>query len=339
MVARESGSRNHSLHLLCCAAVAFLLFLSLTACGGGQALSLPTATGGSAGLGLLSSAQTIRGGRLATSLDATGSPEPGSLRGYVNFISPSQLAVRGPDLYISDVGTRKLYRFDSLNQVLSVVPGVNVTPQTRMQVGSDLSLYVLDAHRSVILHITRGGRLLRTLPGTDLAINLVDFYLDEPFGRIVASDQLNQRLLTLPMAGRHVNILPDAEVGAFSALGAVAGVGREMFVLDTACACIVRVTENGRVQERFGQGTLIQPRSMVADRYGRLFVADVFDRTLKVFYQGALIARFEPHQLNVVGISGMAMDGGLLYLSDGPGARVVVFRVQPPSRVANDPPQ
>ena len=310
-----------------------LLALALTACGGGQVLqAADPAQPVTAGKMLLTPQQNIHGGRLATGVDATGTPKPGSMRGFVNFISPAALAVRGPDLYIADMGARKLYRLDTMQQVLSVVPDVSVSPRMQLQVASDLSLYILDPDHAAIHHLTRGGRLLQTFTDAGIAMHLTHFVLDEGMGRIIASDQLSQRLLRLPLAGRIVSVLPDTEVGTFRAVGAVASIGEEMYALDAACVCIVQLDADGRVQQRFGYGALTQPRAMVADRHGRLFVADAFDRELKVFFRGELIARYAPHQLNVVNISAMAMGEGLLYLADSAGSRVVVFRVQPPAR-------
>lgn len=308
-----------------------LLTVALAACGGGQALQ-GRATDPSASVvrKLLTPLQTITGGRQAAAMDVTGTPKPGALRGFVNFITPSALAVRGPDLYVADMGARKLYRLDAMQQVLSVVPGVNAAPRMRLQVATDLSLYVLDPDHAAIQHFTRGGRLLQTFTDPALAMNLTNFVLDEGAGRIIASDQLNQRLLRLPLAGHIVSTLPHAEVGAYKALGALARSGEDLYVLDSACVCIVRVDAEGRVLERFGYGALTQPQAMVADRYGRVFISDIFDRSLKVFLRGELVARFEPHQLNIVNISAMALDENVLYIADGPGSRVVAFRVQLP---------
>lgn len=325
MVARASGSvlrRGCSL--------ALLLVASLTACGGGSAMHPQSAQPARASQ-LLVPVQTIMGGRQAMAMDATGTPKPGSLRGYLNFISPAAIAVRGPDLYVADVGARKLYRLDTVQQALSVVPEVAATPRMRLQVGADLSLYVLDPDHGTILHITRGGTRLQTLREPGLAMNVTNFLLDERMGRILASDQLGQRLLRLPLAGRIVSALPDAEVGGFQAIGALAASGDTLYALDAACVCVVRLDAEGRVQERFGYDVLMQPHSMVADRAQRLFVADGFDRSLKVFQHGELVARYEPHQLGVASIGALAYADGMLYVSDGPGARVAVFRVQPPA--------
>ena len=154
--------------------------------------------------------------------------------------------------------------------------------------------------------------------------------LEESLSRIYAADQLNQQLVQLHPSGAAGMPLTTAGEGEIKVLGALAGVGRMVYAVDAGCACIAAIDEAGRVLERIGQGELIQPRSLVADRYGRLFVADASDRTLKVFLQGALVARYGPSQLRVTEISALAIDQGLLYIADGPGGKVAVFRVRSP---------
>jgi len=275
----------------------------------------------------------ITGGRLATQVDANGFPVPGYLEGFTTFISPSALAVRGSDFYIADSGARKLYRFDSTLQTLSVVPDVFAMPWTRLQVGVDNSLFVLDAGSSTILHYTRGGRLLQTLSYPLTTARLTEFVVDESLGKIFAGDQLNRRLVVLHLLGQASRILDSTDMSEIAVLGAIAKSGRTIYALDLRCPCIVAMDDEGRGRERIGQGALIQPRTLAVDRHGQIFVADDADRTLKVFLQGALIASYGAQALGITEISALAVDEGFLYISDGPGARVITLRILPPDGV------
>lgn len=277
--------------------------------------------------------QVITGGRLATQVDANGFPVPASLQGFTTFISPSALAVRGSDLYIADSGTRKLYRFDSTLQTLSIVPDVFAMPWTRLQVGMDNSLFVLDAGSSTILHYTRGGKLLQTLSDPLTTARLTEFVVDESLGKIIASDQMNRRLVVLHMLGNASRVLDSANIGEFAALGAIATAGRTIYALDLRCPCIVAMDDEGRVRERIGQGVLTHPRTLAVDRHGQIIVVDDAGRTLKVFQQGALIARYSAQSLGITEISALAIDEGVLYVADGPGARVIALRIHPPEGV------
>lgn len=277
--------------------------------------------------------QVITGGRLATQVDANGFPVPGSLEGFTTFISPSALAVRDFNLYIADSGARKLYRFDSTLQTLSVVPDVFAMPWTRLHVGVDNSLYVLDAGSSTILHYTRGGKLLQTLSYPLTTARLTEFVVDDSLGKIIASDQLNRRLVVLHLLGQASRILDSANLAEIAVLGAIAKSGRTIYALDLRCPCIVAMDDEGRMQERIGQGALIQPRTLAVDHHGQIFVADDANRTLKVFLEGAKIASYSAQALGITEISALAVDKEILYISDGPGARVVALRILPPAVV------
>ena len=209
-----------------------------------------------------------------------------------------------------------------------VVPGEEVLPWTRVQVGPDRSLYVLDPARAVIRRHPPGGQPPRIL-GDPLAIGSLDgFVIDENVGGIIASDNLNHRLLVFnPLGGAGWSIGQGDELPS---LGAMAGDGRAVYAIDNGCACIVAMDEAGRVSGRIGQGELVQPRELAADRHGHIFVSDGGNRSLKVFLRGKLLASYGAQALRFTEISALAVDEDTLYLADGPGSQVLTFRIQTP---------
>lgn len=274
--------------------------------------------------------QTFTGGRLVTKLDANGFPMPGAVQGFKPLVAPSAVAVRGADIYIADSGVRKLYRVDTVTQTMSVVPDIVAMPWTQMQVGTDLSLYVLDPMRQTILHYSRGMQPLQSLGDPYSAISLNGFVLDVPLGQIIASDQISQRLVMFSPLGGSALPLNSPVTGEFRALGALASDGRTIYAVDGACFCIAAMDETGRVKERIGSGVLAQPQALAADRHGLVFVADAADRTLKVFLRGELVANYRAQALRLVGINALAIDEDILYIADTAGSRVLSFRIQAP---------
>lgn len=310
---------------VCLALVVFAVVLPLAACmakpaiarsePGAKALVLPV--------------KTIQGGWLAARIDANGVPFPDSLKGFKPLVFPSALAVRGNDLYIADAGANRIYRYESDLQALIEVPKTTATTATRLQVAADLSLYILDPARSVIVRLARGGQILQTLNPTLATARFTEFVVDDSMGRIYASDQLNQQLFMLHPMGNAGLPLTWPDSGEVRILGALAATQQTLYAIDTGTASIVALTREGRLLGRIGQGDLVQPRALVVDRYGRIYVSDGFDRTLKVFYEGMLIARFEPGKLGINEITAIALDRDLLYIADGPGAKVMVLRLEP----------
>lgn len=276
--------------------------------------------------------QTVTGGQLVTAIDVNGFPVPGAMRGFAALVAPSALAVRGTDLYVADSGARKLYRIDTIAQVMSVVPGVVSMSWTQMQVGSDLSLYVLDPMQREILHFTRGMQPLQTLGDSSSTASLNGFVVDVPLGQIVASDKISQRLVMFSPLGGSALLMGSSGEGEFRALGALASDGRTVYAVDGACFCIAVMDEVGRVKKRIGQGLLTQPQALAADRHGHIFVSDAADRTLKVFFHGQLIADYQAQALRLIEITALAVDEDMLYVADGAGSKVLSFRIQTPAR-------
>lgn len=276
--------------------------------------------------------QTLTGGRLADRVDANGMPLPGALQRFANFIFPAAVAARGQDIYVADSGARRVYRYDLALQVLQVVPGVEALPGTRLQAASDQSLLVLDPARSRILRIGRGGRPLQALSDSIATARWGEFAADESGARLVATDRLNQRLVNLqPLGGMvHPAITAGESGGALQSPGPVAFVGRTTHIADAVCHCIVELDENGGVRQQYGGEVLKQPRALAADRHGRLFVLDGFDRALHIFFRGRLVDSFDAIRMRMVEPVALAIDGAWLYVADGAGARVGVFRLAPP---------
>lgn len=318
--------------LLALRAMLFLgvFFPAMSGCAADSKVILSDVGSSQAQEDLLTPWRTIKGGQLVSQQDQNGFPLPGSFKGFTTLIFPTALAVRSPDLYIADAGAHKIYRFNSDLQSLSVVPGVDATNLTRLQVAPDRSLLVLDPARSVISSFGRGGQRLQTLSSPVSSAYLTEFIVEESYGRVYAADQLNQQVVPLHPLGSADMPLITAGTGAIKALGALTSVGRDLYAVDTGCVCVVAIDEAGQVRERIGQGKLVQPRALVADRYGHLFVADGFDHTLKVFLRGALIASYTPSKLHVIDITALAIDQSALYVADAPGAQVVVFRIRLP---------
>lgn len=316
-----------------------LLAASLVGCASDKNSAALPANASSAGLRqvseLLLHQQTIAGGQLAAAVDVNGFPLPGSLGGFTQLVFPGALAVRMTDLYIADMGSRKIYKFDLSTQILSVVPDEIARPWTQIQVGADRSLFVLDKSRAII-RVHSPGQPVRVIGDPSVTGSLDGFVVGSPDGRIIATDKLSQRLIMFsPMGSLNGLGLPGWPLQTpadknLSALGSLANVGRTLYAIDSFCRCVVGFDDTGRVNARIGQGELSQPQALAADRSGHLFVVDAADRTLKVFLHGKLLTRYTAHALRVNEISALAVDGSMLYLADGAGSRVLTFRIQTP---------
>lgn len=276
--------------------------------------------------------KTITGAQLAERADSGGDLLPGVSAGYVPFIFPSSVTARGTDLYVADSGARKIFRLDVAQQIMVAVPGMDAVPRTRLQAGPEQTLFALDAGNATILHFSRSGQLLETLSDPEAAASLGEFAVEEISGQIIASDSRSGRLLVIDSPGWVSRTLPVGGEGGAASLGALASRGGYIYAVDRNCSCIVVMDADGRVLERVGEGTLVQPRALATDHFGRIFVADAFNHTLGVYRDGERVASYEARKLQAREFSALAFDEGVLYVADGPGGQVLAFHVRPPRK-------
>lgn len=276
--------------------------------------------------------KTITGAQLVASADGGGDLLPGESSGYVPFLFPSSVTARGPDLYVADSGARKIFRLDTAQQIMVAVPGMDAVSGTRLQAGSDQTLFVLDAGSATVLHFSRSGQLLETLSDPQAVASLGEFAVEESSGQIIASDRRSGRLLVIDSPGWANRTLPVGGGGGAASLGALASRDGQLYAVDRNCSCIVVMDGDGRVLERVGEGTLVQPRALAVDHFGRIFVADAFNHTLGVYKDGERVASYEARKLQVREFSALAFDEGILYVADGPGGQVLAFHVRAPRK-------
>ena len=277
---------------------------------------------------------SLNGARVAPAADATGTP---SLRAgplvFQRFVHVAAVAVHDNDLYVVDSGVATVFRYDIGLGVMTPVAGVPAHHGTRVLVGGDFSLYVLDAQSRRVLRFSRSGQVLAAYAaGSDLA-HPVDLALEEPGGAVLVADgALNQIVSFHPLgrAWRVVTLRGDERnrVRGVAALAAGAGA---LYVSDPACGCVARVARDGAVLDTFGHQSVFQPGPIALDRHGRVFVADRYDQTLKIFAEGRLARTLPAAALGLGQISDVRISDDWLALADGVNARVELLRIAPPA--------
>lgn len=312
--------------ITCCLAA-----LLLTACMGNKPVSSPALKeiANKQLHELLVPKQVITGGFLAK-LDVHGLPVTGTTSGFVPFVFPSALASRGTDLYIADSGARKLYRFNTAMQVMGEIPGEMILPWTRLQVGADQSLYVLDTTQGIIRRYPPQGQPIHIL-GDQSAMARLDSFVIKEGGEIIASDNLNRRLLTFsPLGGPGWPVISPAMESGLPVLGAMASAGNVIYAIDSGCPCVLVLDNAGQVEGMIGRGELVQPQELAVDRSGHIFVSDQGNRMLKVFLHGKLLASYAASSLHFTEITALAVEDDTLYIADGAASKVLAFRIQTP---------
>lgn len=246
---------------------------------------------------------------------------------YTRLVAPVAVAARGNDVLIADIGLGRVVRVDIGLNVLSVLQGAVARPDTKLYLSPDGIAYVTDSARREVARYGRGGQLLQRLRNDDLLARPVGVAVDERNGRIWVGDGLFQQLVMFHPAGRAVIAVPLRlnNDGPQSITALTAG-GDSLYVVDALCSCIFRLAENGVVLATIGRGILRQPVAVATDHRGRIYVLDRFDNKI-VFFAGEHVAGSLAAPAGTL-MDGIFVDGSMMYIASGSGARVDVLRLQ-----------
>lgn len=282
---------------------------------------------------MLTPLQVLTSAPLAPAVDRTGTP---LIRSHVapltSFIHPGAVAAMGNDFYIADSGARRLYRLDLALAAMAVVQVAPVTFATRIAVGYDFSLYVLDPPHRRVLRLSRDGRLLATYADSANLARPVAVAVDDTRGEVVVADQVFNHLVAFHPLGRASQVLHlrGDERNRVMSIAAFALSRDAIFISDPLCRCVVAAARDGRVHASFGHGDIGQPGAIAVDPHERVFVADVFHNSVKVYAAERLVHETRGGALGIVHVTDLTVNEDRLIIADGAGARVAVLRIAPP---------
>lgn len=277
--------------------------------------------------------QTFSGARLAPGADPTGAPLPrAGAAPFTAFVHPVAAAAQGNDLLIADSGAGRVFRFDLALNVMAVVQPAPAALGTRLAVGPDFALYVLDQPRRRVLRLGRNGQLQATFAD---AVNLsrpVAFGVDDIRGQVLVADELYRHLVAFhPLGGApQVIHLRGDDRNRVLSIAAIALARDAIHISDPLCRCVAVAGRDGAVRATYGHQEIGQPGAIAIDRHERVFVADVLDGGIKVFAAGRLIDNIPAAAIGVREVRDLSVSGSRLVVADGVGARVVVMRIAPP---------
>jgi len=331
MNAIESTRWKREVSLLARAMIALALSTAVLACAAGGAKSEAAAMPGDGAARLLSPFRSLSGARLASALDPNGTPSlAAGLEGFERFVYPAAVAGRDSDIYIADVGRDAVYRYDRTLDVMAALPGIRARTGVQLYVGRDFSLYVLDQPGRRVLHYARSGQLLASFSDDVNLGRPVGVAFDETRGRVLVADGMYNQLVAFHPLGRASYVISLRDTGDRALAIAAMAIGAQgIFLSDPLCRCVVQVSRDGAVLGTFGQLELNQPGPIAVDRYGRVFVVDSFDASLKVYLDGELIDDLPAAELGLRRIDDIWIDDAWFILSDGSGAGVKLMRLAP----------
>ncbi len=275
---------------------------------------------------LLTPWRTVIGGFLSP----PGAPfgmlaRPGS-GAFVKLIAPTAIALRGNDLLIVDSATARVWRFDLGLNTLTPASGVPASLTTTVALGPDQSVWLLDGVARQMLRFARDGTLLQTLRLRSGVLAPAGFALADGAATLLVADDAARQWVEYRSVGAFpVAVRPaDGDADPVRGVDALATNGDTVYVLDRKAGAVHVVRRDGQVRASLGAGELKQPVAIAADRFGRVFVHDAQDRTIKLLSPGRPTQVFDAALLRVQQIGGFAVDERHLAVADRLTGQVVI---------------
>ena len=275
---------------------------------------------------------SLREGLLTDRLDVTGMPRPAPGMAPVRLVRPVAVAARDGDVYVADAGAGVLYRVDLASQQFVRVLGVRVDDGTRLALGVDRVLHVLDRAARRIVRLSPAGRLLPGLAIDPFDLSQpVDLAADESLGTLMLADGLTRQVLALPPGGGAYRVLAlrgDTQL-QLGAIERIALGPRHLYLVDPRCACVLFADREGLLLGRLA-GTGPGPLSgIAADAQGRVYLADAAAREIRVLVDGRQIQTIAYRSLGLVEVADLRVSAGILWAVDPLGAKLEARRILP----------
>lgn len=301
----------------------------LALCGVLAACAAPEARG-AAGQSLLEWRGSISGGLLAP-----GAGQPASR--YVNFVQPTAVAARGNFVFLVDAGARRLYRYDRTTQRLVAFAGLSPSAGWGLYAAPDMSLYVSEPAARRISHYGWDGRLINVFSDDANLGRPAAFAVDGGTGAVLVADALYHRIVAFNSLGRALYIIRScqAKAAGMDSLTAMALTRDEIYLVDRIAKRVVVQQRHGTACRVLGEDSLMDPGAIAVDRFGRVYVSDNYDDTIKIFsptgrplgaYGGSGAgSRHFNH------IAGLWIDENTLYVADSLNGRIQMLLIRPRS--------
>lgn len=271
--------------------------------------------------------------------DMTGAM-PGSLfgaavpGGYVTLRYPSAVSARNNDIYLVDSGLRSIFRYDVIQQTLA--PFTSLTPDTATSVHAapDMTVFIAHPVSQTVLHYSRNGVQLPSMNAPGNLARPISVLMDESGGRVLVADGLYDQIVVFNNLGRPLSVIKPQQLRAIAAMAS----GPDgVYVVDRIAHQIVVLGWDGTYRYAFGAGELSEPVAIAVSSDNLVFVGDKFDNTVKTYRVQKSQKGAAPNVVKVDGtvpgsiggITGLAVDGRKLYVTDGPNARMQIILINP----------
>lgn len=253
------------------------------------------------------------------------------------------VAVGGVDglLYIVDAGPKVVYKYDLITNEIEPIKEIAIHFQDvpgNIYVAKDHSFYIVDSIGRKVLHFSEQGQLLMTFQDLANLSRPMDVAVNEKTGDVLVADGSFSHIVVFNSMGKATNAIGQRGTGPgrFRAITFLTGSADDLYVLDRLELPVQVIDWQGRYRYSFGESNLLFPNAIAVDKDQRAYISDRSSNTIQVYQDGKLIMTFggggsAPGRFRMV--TGMWIDGNLLYVADSLNQRVQVLRINPSAAV------
>jgi len=258
--------------------------------------------------------------------------------GQVALQRPTAVAAHGPMVYIADAGARRFYRYNMGSRSADILS----TPGDRLQgdagnihIDHDLTLIVTDPFYNRLYRFDMEGREIHSYADNANLSNPVAAATDPTTGNVVVADSFFNRLLFFNRSGQTRFASAQNDTSSWHYMVDMAQRDNRLYLLSSIGSQVLVYNMDGMPVDAVERTEVKSPSAIEVDPDGQIYIADDFDNTIKIYYDGKLQASYggsgaTPGRFHH--ITDLYYDQGLLYVADSFNRRVQVLRIDPFAR-------
>ena len=248
----------------------------------------------------------------------------------LNLQVPKGIAARDGTVVLADMGLRQLLRLDHARD--NITPMASLAPGTgpALHLAADGSVWLAESASGLVRQMDRNGRVIRSWQDDRFASRPVAVStLVDSGGDVFVADGSLSHVAVFDAFGKVIRRFGQ---GQLQSVVAMTSGPLGLYVLDRLAQQVMVFDRNGRALMSMGDSELVFPFALAVDAAGRVFVADETDGAIHVFVDGERVARFKGDGVaRFARIEALAVDGNLLYVTDGVSAQIQILLISPES--------
>jgi len=254
----------------------------------------------------------------------------------VKLGSPAAVVAQAQDLFIADSAHKKIFKFSRATQTISTFAEVpDMGDRVSMHVDRGLSVYLVNQASAKTVQYDIDGRVLKTFENTAELPQPIAVTVDDKHAEIFVADQLRAHVLVYNRGGSVNRVInaPKSGDSKIQSISAMSFANNQLYIVDGVGHQVYAMSPTGKLRYTFGADELVSPDAIAVHDDGRVFVYDAANSIIKIYRGGMFEGELGDAQAGTVTrfqqISGLWIDGDLLYLTDAVTASVQIFEILP----------